>query len=195
MSLEAGRGESALSDLKSLVKDQPEFVPARVLLGDAYEVSGRTKEAAGVWQEGYRRFGDAVFLARLEDLAMANEDPAELLDFFRTTALNRVDDLVLRLYYGKFCLRLEMVEEALEQLSEIEKAGADFPQMHLLLAEAHVRRRRLDEAVKEFRKVANFEGRANFGYVCDVCKTASPEWNGRCESCGTWSSCRLPGTS
>jgi len=193
VALEAGRGESALSDLKSLVKDQPEFVPARVLLGDAYEISGRSRDAAGVWQEGYRRFGDAVFLARLEDLAMANENPAELLDFFRNTALNRADDLLLRLYYGKFCLRLEMVEEALEQLSEIEKAGADFPQMHLLLAEAHVRRRRLDEAVKEFRKVTNFEGRVTFGYVCEVCKTASVEWNGRCESCGTWSSCRLAG--
>lgn len=193
VALEAGRAESVLPDLKSLVKEQSEFVPARVLLGDAYEVAGRVKDAAAIWQEGYRRFGDAVFLARLEDLAMANEDPAELLDFFRNTALNRTDDLLLRLFYGKYCLRLEMVEEALEQLSEIEKAGADFPQMHLLLAEAHVRRRRLDDAVKEFRKVANFDGRANFGYVCDVCKTASPEWNGRCETCGEWSSCRLAG--
>ena len=193
VALESGRAESALSDLKSLVKEQPEFVPARVLLGDAYDVSGLPSEAAGVWQEGYRRFGDAVFLARLEDLAMSNEDPAELLDFFRNAALNRADDLLLRLYYGKFCLRLEMVEEAIEQFSEIEKTGADFPQLHLLLAEAHVRRHRLEESVKEFRKVTNFDGRANFGYVCDVCKTASAEWNGRCESCGTWGSCRLAG--
>jgi tetratricopeptide (TPR) repeat protein len=163
------------------------------LLGDAYEVSGRPVDAARVWQEGYRRFGEAVYLARLEDLSMANEDPAELLDFYRATALNRADDLLLRLYYGKFCLRLEMVEEALEQLSEIEKAGADFPQLHLLLAEAHLRRRRLEESVKEYRKVVGFDGRLNFGYACEVCGAASAEWNGRCEGCGTWGSSRLAG--
>jgi lipopolysaccharide biosynthesis regulator YciM len=193
MSLESGRADSAVSDLKALVKDQPEFVPARVLLGDAYEVSARPAEAASVWQEGYRRFAEAVFLARLEDLAMANEDPAGLLDFYRNTALNRADDLLLRLFYGKFCLRLEMVEEALEQLAEIEKNGADFPQMHLLLAEAHLRRRRLEESIREYRKVVGFEGALNFGYACSVCKTTSAEWNGRCEACGAWGSCHLAG--
>lgn len=193
LALEAGRPETALTELKSLVKDQPEFVPARVLLGDAYEAAGHPGDASGVWQEGYRRFGEAVFLARLEELAMAKEDPGEILDFYRATALERSEDLFLRLYYGKFCLRLEMVEEALEQLSEVEKAGADFPQMHLLLAEAHVRRQRLDEAVREFRKVVDFEGRVNFGYACDLCGATSSEWNGRCEVCGAWGSCRLAG--
>ncbi|ABA89813.1 TPR domain protein [Syntrophotalea carbinolica DSM 2380] len=193
MVLESGRADTAAADLKALVKDQPDFVAARVLLGDAWEVAGQPQEAAGVWQEGYRRFGEAVFLARLEDLAMATENPTELLDFYRTTALNRPEDLLLRLYYGKFCLRLEMVEEALEQLSEIEKSGADFPQLHLLLAEAHVRRSRMDESVKEFRKVLDFDGRTNFGYACDACNAASAEWFGRCEECGAWGSCRLSG--
>lgn len=193
MALEAGRADAAVTDLKALVKEQPDFVPTRVLLGDAFEASGQPQEAAGVWQEGYRRFGEAVFLARLEDLAMTNENPTELLEFYRATALNRTEDLLLRLFYGKFCLRLEMVEEALEQLSEIEKAGADFPQLHLLLAEAHARRSRLDESIQEFRKVVDSDRRSNFGYACDVCGSQSVEWNGRCEDCGTWGSCRLVG--
>ena len=99
-------------------------MPARVSLGDAYRAQGRSEEAVRIWSEGYQELGKSIFLSRLEDIYMAAEDPATLLSFYRSTLLERGDDLMFRLFYGKFCLRLEMVEEALEQLSEIEKTGA-----------------------------------------------------------------------
>jgi uncharacterized protein HemY len=193
LALEGGQADEALSALKTLVREQPDFVPARVLLGDVHRVRAATGDASAIWQEGYRRFGESVFLARLEELAMAIEDPAELLGFYRDTALDRPEDMLLRLYYGKFCLRLEMVDEALEQLAEIEKSGADFPQLHLLQAEAHMRRKRLEESVREFRKVVALDGRLGFSFVCGACAMPIGPWNARCPHCGAWGSSRLAG--
>jgi lipopolysaccharide biosynthesis regulator YciM len=193
LALEDSQLDAALGELKALVREQPDFVPARVLLGDVHRSRNAAADAAAIWQEGYRRFGEAVFLARLEDLAMATEDPAELLAFYRTVALDRPEDLLLRLYYGKFCLRLEMVDEALEQLAEIEKSGADFPQLHLLQAEAHVRRKRLEESVREFRRVVAFDGRLGFSFDCDACSAHTGPWVARCPQCGAWGSSNLAG--
>jgi predicted Zn-dependent protease len=186
-----GQEEQALSDLQSLVKNAPEFMPARVLLGDLYLALGRSGEGATTWQEGYIKSGRSVFLSRLEDLAMAEEDPTALLNFYRTTVDSRPNDLVLRLFYGKFCLRLEMIEEALEQFNEVEKTGADFPWLHLLLAETHVRRRRLNDAVEEYRLALGGSGRFRSGYACQECGGTMGEWQGRCEHCGAWGSLQL----
>jgi tetratricopeptide (TPR) repeat protein len=190
---EGGMEDHALAELESLVKEAPEFLPARVTLGDLLLAMGRSEQAAGIWQEGYRNSGRSVFLSRLEDLAMAEEDPTSLLTFYRKTVDERPDDLTLRLFYGKFCLRLEMIEDALDQFSEVEKTGADFPWLHLLQAETHVRRQRHTDAVGEYRRALGGSGRFRWGYVCQECGEAAGDWRGRCERCGTWGTLQLTG--
>ncbi len=190
---EDGQQDQALAELQSLMKDAPDFLPARVILGDILEETGRQEQAAKTWQEGYDRSGRSVFLSRLEDLAMAEEDPSGLLNFYRKKVQERPDDLTLHLFYGKFCLRLEMIEEALEQFSEVEKTGADFPLLHLLLAETHVRRQRLSDAVQEYRQALGGSDRFRWEYVCQQCGEPSKDWQGRCERCGVWGSQQLTG--
>ena len=183
-----GNLDEALNAYQKLVKEDAGFLPARVALGELLRRQGRNEQAMAIWQEGYRQSGHSVFLKRLEQLAMAEEDPDSLLSYYRQEVAERPDDLLLRFYYGKFCLRVEMIDEAQEQLHGLEKAGAEFPPLHLLLAESHIRRQRLDAAVAEYQKALGGEDRFRFGYICRQCGAAVTSWQGRCDQCGSWGS-------
>ncbi|OQY25688.1 MAG: hypothetical protein B6I37_00510 [Desulfobacteraceae bacterium 4572_35.2] len=180
--------DQAVATLKQIIKENPEFVSARVTLGDAYLMAENNDEAAKVWQESYNKLGRSVFLSRLENLYIQLEDPKSLLTFYSSALSARYNDLVLHFFYGKLCLRLEMVDEALEHIYIVESSAPDFPQIHLLLAEAHRRRNRIDEAIAEYQKALGVDNQLSLGYVCDNCGTTSPEWMSRCDACGTWGS-------
>ncbi|TYO96621.1 lipopolysaccharide biosynthesis regulator YciM [Geothermobacter ehrlichii] len=189
--LEAGKADEALGAFQELVKEQPDFVPARVSLGDAQLALNRSDEAVQTWQEGYRKLGRGVFLSRLEDHFMGVEDPASLLAFYRAEVEKQPDDMMLRLFFGKFCLRLEMVDEAIEQLQTVENAGVESSQLNFLLGEAYRRRDRLPEAIEEYQRALGTNKHLRLGYVCDNCGTPSEEWHSRCDSCSTWGSLSL----
>ncbi|PLX96996.1 MAG: hypothetical protein C0621_00965 [Desulfuromonas sp.] len=191
IALDNGEKEKAISSLREIVKQAPDFVPGRVSLGDALQASQKLEEAIKIWQEAYNTLGKSVFLARLEDLCMGAEDPESLLAFYRDNSAKRPDDLLLRFFFGKFCLRLEMVEEAMEHLQSLEGAGIDTPQLHLLLAEGHRRRHRHDDAIREYKKALGVNARLVLGYVCDSCDEEVAEWQSRCPSCGAWGSFSL----
>jgi len=193
LALAAGAADQAKSEFKEIVKEAPEFTPARVSLGDANRALRQPDEAVRVWREGYQALGKSIFLSRLEDLYMEAEDPATLLSFYRSALLERGDDLMFRLFYGKFCLRLEMVDEALEQLYAVESAGIEFPQLHVLLAEAHRRRNRFEESINEYKKALRINTRLPLDYVCDACGETVAEWQSRCQECGAWGSFSLAG--
>jgi len=184
--------EEASNTFRELLKQQADFTPARVSLGDAYRKMNRASDAAEVYQEGYRHQKRSVFLSRLEDLYMSAEDPSALLGFYRTQMQQDNTDLLLKLYLGRLCLRLEMVDEALEQLQAVESSGVNFRQLHLLLAEAYRRRRSIDDAMAEYQQALEIDSRLNLGFICDVCGAIHAEWNGRCTACGSWDSLSLP---
>lgn len=191
--LETGEIDKAKTDLKEIIKEDADFVPARVSLGDAYLEQDRSEDAVKVWQEGYKALGKSVFLSRIEDLYLENEDPSALLNIYKAFVDQRDNDMVLRLFYGKLCLRLEMVDEALEQLYAVESTGVETPQLHLLLAEAHRRRNRVDESVDQYKKALGVDGRLRINYVCDTCSSIAEEWHSRCSGCGSWGTFSVAG--
>jgi lipopolysaccharide biosynthesis regulator YciM len=181
----------AKAEFKDLIRQMPEFTPATVSLGDVYAVQGRGDEAIKIWQDGYLAQGKSIFLSRLEDYYMDREDPSALLSFYRKTLLERSYDLMVRLFYGKLCLRLEMVEEALDQFQAIEGSGLETRQVHLLLAETHRRRNRLADAIAEYQKALGIGTRVTLSYTCDACGTIAYEWDSRCPACGRWGTISL----
>ena len=111
-----------------------------------------------------------------------------LYEVITSVSNERSDDMTFRLFFGKLLLRLEMVDEAFEQLRAIESAGVNSPQLRLLLGEAYRRRNRMDEALGEYQKALNLDPQLRLGFVCETCKNPSPEWLSRCPKCGTWGS-------
>lgn len=187
--LEKGQFQNSRSECKELaeiIKQAPDFTPARIALGDAYKAQGKIKDAAQIWQEGYKSTGKSIFLSRLEDLYLEKEDPSTLFTFYRSALSERGQDLLLHFFYGKLCLRLEMVEEAIEQLTVVENAGVALPQLHLLLAEAYRRRDRIEESNKEFQQALGLNQDVGLGYLCDKCGALSSVWKSRCAECGSW---------
>jgi tetratricopeptide (TPR) repeat protein len=184
---------STKTALQEIVNDTPDFLTGHVSLGDALRRLGAPLEASSVWEEGYRSLGRGVFLERLEALFLDEGDPATLLSFYRDFVREKGNDLMLRFFYGKLCLRLEMIEEGLEQLQLVESSGVDYPQIHLLLAEAHSRRGRLDVAIQQYKKALGVTSRLAIGYVCDTCNEESSEWQSRCSACGEWASLSVVG--
>ncbi|MCF6179066.1 MAG: tetratricopeptide repeat protein [Geopsychrobacter sp.] len=191
-SLSKGQIDQAITALEELSREKKVATPARVTLGDAYLQKGLIDKAAEIFQAGYLAEKRSVFLARLEDCYMQAEDPSALLGFYRKQLVEDGDDLLLRLYFGRFCLRIEMVDEAIEQLHAVESSGVDFPQLHLLLAEANRRRNQIDEALNEYRLALKVDNHLSLGFICEDCATPSAEWQSRCPSCGAFDSFILP---
>jgi len=182
----------AIEVCRDIIKKAPKFTPARVTLGDAYCQSDRNSDAAKVYQDGYKSLQKSVFLSRLEELYINAEDPAALLAFYRTQMDADSEDLLLKLYLSRLCLRLEMVDEAIQHLTDLETSGVDFTKLHLLLAEAHRRRNNIDEAVVEYQKALQIDSHLLLGFVCDKCGVRVTKWESRCPECKTWDSLSLP---
>lgn len=189
-----GKGEvdQAITAFEELINEKSVSTPARVSLGDAYLQKGAIDKAAEVFQAGYLAEKRSVFLSRLEDTFMQAEDPSGLLSFYRKQLLEDADDLLLRLYFGRFCLRIEMVDEALEQLHAVESSGVDFAQLHLLLAEANRRRKQIDEAIKEYRLALHVDSHLSLGFVCESCGATNSGWQSRCGECNAFDTLILP---
>ncbi len=190
--LEDGKRDQAIEVCRDIIKRDANFTPARVTLGDAYHQAGRDSDAVKVYQDGYKTLKKSVFLARLEDLYINAEDPAALLAFYRSQMQLDSKDLLLKLYLGRLCLRLEMVDEAMEHLTDLETSGVDFTKLHLLLAEGQRRRNNTEEAIVEYQKALSIDGHLLLGFVCEVCGARFTEWKSRCPKCKTWDSLILP---
>lgn len=191
--LDEGNYDSAKVEFTEIINQDAGFIPARVSLGDANREQGRKEDAARLWQEGYKKLKKGIFLARLEDLYLEAEDPSTLLTFYRQSLAENDDDVLLRLYYAKLCLRLEMVDEAGEQVFAMENAGIDHPVLHLLAAEVHRRRQRADEAMNEYRQAIGVDQRLRFDFECEQCGNAQEEWTSRCRQCGAWGALSVSG--
>ena len=86
-----GSPDEAKSELKDILRQEADFVPAQVSLGDAYVALNQDDKAVKTWQEGYKKLGKGVFLERLEDYFMEREDPSSLLNFFRSQVIEQGD--------------------------------------------------------------------------------------------------------
>ncbi|MFO7576584.1 MAG: tetratricopeptide repeat protein [Pelovirga sp.] len=190
--LDEGERDLAIDACRELIKIDPSCTPPRVTLGDAYRQAERIADAVRVYQEGYRALKKSVFLARLEDLYINAEDPAALLAFYRSQMDADGQDLLLKLYLGRLCLRLEMVDEAMQHLTDLETTGIDFTKLHLLLAEAQRRRNRTEEAISEYQKALKIDSHLLLGFVCEACGASFTQWHSRCPQCNSWDTLVLP---
>jgi lipopolysaccharide biosynthesis regulator YciM len=191
--LDNGDTERAVKTLKDILKEAPDFVAATVALGEARIRSGKVDEGLKVLTEGYNRHQNPVFLQVMEEKLIKRENPRKLIETFRNLLDGSPDDVFLNLFYGKSCLRLEMVDDGYMALKKVESTGYVSPLLHALLGEMSTRRERYEEAIKEFGRYVDLSDGLNPRFICENCSHTVDAWASRCESCGLWNSFTLPG--
>ena len=187
-----GRGggqnlENALKEVKETVRERKTFQPGFVLLGDIYLLMGRWASAGKVWGKSFTRFKSIVFILRLEELYLSREDPSTLLRIYQRVLKHDPENWVLAFFYAKLCLRLEMLDEALEEINEISLRIKDSPALHRLLAEIYLHKKDFGRAAQEFEKTFELSGTSYLSFFCTTCERESKEWIAYCPQCHQWS--------
>ncbi|MBM4350883.1 MAG: tetratricopeptide repeat protein [Deltaproteobacteria bacterium] len=179
--------EDALKVAKEIVREEKTFEPGFVLLGDIYLRIGKWASAGKVWGKSFRRFKSIIFILRLEELYLNREDPGTLLRIYQRTMSDHPDNWMLAFFYAKLCLRLEMLDEALEEINTISLRQKDFPAIHRLLAEIYLHKKDFSRAAQEFEKTFELSGTSYLPFICTVCERESKEWVAYCPQCHRWS--------
>ena len=179
--------EDALKVAKEIVKEEKTFKPGFVLLGDNYLQMGKWASAGKVWGKSFRRFKSIIFMLRLEELYLNREDPSTLLRIYQRSLDNDPENWMLAFFYAKLCLRLEMLDEALEEINAISLKQKDFPALHRLFAEIYLHKKDFSRAAQEFEKTFELSGTSYLPFVCKVCERESKEWTAYCPQCHHWS--------
>jgi lipopolysaccharide biosynthesis regulator YciM len=188
-----GHLESALKETKEIIRERKDFEPGFVLLGDIYLRIGRWASAGKVWEKSFTRFKSIIFILRLEDLYIGREDPSTVLRIYQKALQHNPDHWVIAFFYAKLCLRLEMLDEALEVVDEISLKRKDFPALHRVLAEIYLHKKDFGRAAQEFEKTFELSGSSYLSFICTVCERESKEWVAYCPQCHRWSTYTIGG--
>jgi len=183
--LAQGKADDAERRLRDVVKDDPSFCAAYVVLSG--HLLGRSvEEATEVLLQGFRATRNPVFLIKLEDLFVETERPQAMIRIYSHLQREFPSDYDVNLFTGKFFLRLEMIDEALEQLLKAETLDPDRESVNILLAEAFRRRGRYEAASQHYQRAFGYKRRYLIPFRCSACGASTIKWTARCPSCGAW---------
>ena len=186
--LEARRVDEARGLLRRLLEEEPQFVPAAIMLGEAAAVEGDDAGALAEWRAGFSSTGSPVFLQRIEDHFIESERPLEAIDTLHEVIAEADNDLLPRFFLGRLYVRLEMHDEALRALDGLGERIRSSPTYHLLLARIHQRRGDMERATEAYQASVKEAGITTGEYVCRLCRAEFSSWQDRCDRCGSWNS-------
>jgi len=180
---------SALTQLRRMVKDAPEFLPPLLELARLLKEAGDRKGADRLYRGSLKKEVRGVLLERLLALHTANGEPEKALAPLR--ALLRGNRLAApRLALARGLLAAEDYEAMSTELQElsltatIDTETCLSPERDLLAAELASARELDREAATLFRRAA--EGTHHpFSYECRACKRPAESWSDSC-ACGVW---------
>ncbi len=184
--LRSGRPKEAVAKLQRVVKDDPQFIPAHLRLGEALRELGQEADALQTWYRGFELTGSPIFLTTLEEHHLRLEQPLGAIEALKRCISMARKDTLARFYLGKLYFRLEMLDDAMSVLSSLEGRASYAPTLHYLLGRIHERRRNHRDAAAEYRKVIKEMDLVQLEYRCAVCEETFVTWSDRCSRCGEW---------
>ncbi len=189
-----GNFREAEKTLREILKADREFLPPHVVLGDVLQRLGSPDEATQTWQRALESFWNPIFLERLESLYLSMASPQKALHMYHEYLRERPEDTVLRFFFCRLLIRLEMIDEALEQLRELEMSGTSFPELYILMGKAFHRHGDSSRAIEAYENALEAKKFSSPPYKCSVCGNTRSEWSGFCDDCHTWGtySIKLP---
>ncbi len=189
--LEKDRPDEAATIFRELLEQEPLFVPAGIMLGEAELMLDNEEAALDDWRQGFKRTGSPVFLQRIEDHYIEAEAPAQAIETARSLIAGTENDALLRFFLGRLYYRLEMHDEALKALQGIGERLDASPTYHFLLG--RIRQRRNDQrgAMARYLTCLKRLGVSSINFGCQVCGTRYGSWHARCSECGSWNAIDL----
>lgn len=184
--LDQGKTKESLTLLRRLLKENEQFIPAHVTLGQALLGTGHEAEAVQAWHRGFEATGAPIFLTTLEEHYLRRERPLAAIEALKHCISQARKDTLPRFYLGKLYFRLEMLDDAMSTLSSLEGRAAYAPSLHYLLGRIHERRNNHRDAAVEYRSVIREMQLVQLEYKCRACDETIMEWAPRCPSCGDW---------
>ncbi len=181
-----GDSEGAIKILKEIIKTERGFIPAYVSLGDIYYAINRLDEASKIWERGFYTYKLMIFLFRLEESYLKEEQPNKIIEIYQSALSKDPDNHILRLFFGKLCLRLEMIDDAMLHLKRIESNLSDYSYLHILLGETYLRRGKFKEASDEFKSTLEIKKKIVIPFLCSKCNEKIYKWEAKCPSCKEW---------
>ncbi len=182
--------ETITTDLKEIINENKRFVPAYVLLADTYKCMQKTNDAARVYARGWAKTGHMVFLLKMEDLYIDRGDPGVILKIYRRILDVSPKNHLTSFLYARLCLRLEMIDEAIDTLNLLIGEGQEFRGLHRAMAEAYFHRGMMEKAIEEFRTAFPMK-QVYIPFTCNNCGSVKEEWMDFCESCLSWNTIRV----
>ena len=173
---------------KGAIKLDKYFIPAYVGLGNVNIKEGHSPLAASLWEKGYEITQNFVLLHQLENLSVQMGEPERIIRFYQHGIEKRQNAWALKFYLGKLYYRLEMLEAALELLTEVESKVSSFPALYKILGNLYTQRGEMESAVNAFKKCLSLKKQVSVQYDCTGCHYQTVEWAGRCVRCGIWNS-------
>ena len=183
--LAQGKADDAERRLRDVIKDDPSFCASYIALSE--HLRSRDVEASTeVLLQGFRATRNPIFLIRLEDLCVETERPQAMIRIYSNLQREFPSDYDVNLFTGKFFLRLEMIDEGLEQLLKAETLDPDRESVNVLLAEGFRRRGRYESASQHYQRAYGYKRRYLIPFQCQACGSSTIKWTARCPSCGAW---------
>lgn len=180
-----GNTDKIIKDLKEIIGEDKRFVPAYLLLAEVYKKTGKLNEAGRVYGRGYTKTGHIIFLLKMENLYIDRGDPGVILKIYRRILDISPKNHLITFLYARLCLRLEMIDEAIDMLNMLIAEGVDFKGLHRAMAEAYIHRGEMEKAVEEFRNAFPIE-KVYIPFGCDNCHSNKEEWLDFCDNCFSW---------
>jgi lipopolysaccharide biosynthesis regulator YciM len=189
---EQGR-QKARQILGALRKDAPQFVPAYLVQGRARKADGDPEGAVEAWTEGVQKTHDLELLNELVTHYFDAGDPELAIRAFRKAAdtIGGDDGRAARLGLALLYSRLEMIEEARQELEQLEDEVEFSPTVTYHLAKLSARQGDAKAAAERFRQVIQASNILEPGYVCRNCGVAHEGYVMRCPACGMWGTVAL----
>jgi tetratricopeptide (TPR) repeat protein len=184
--LERGHPDKARRYFRGAIKKDRSFLPAYIGIGEILIHEGKTKDAVEILKKVYSRTRSVIILHRLEELFLDQGEPSEIIRVYQEALQQDPQNPVLQFYLGKLYYRLEMVDEAFDQLSTIEGPQDHLLDYHKIMANLYLRKQQFEEAIVELKKALSFKKRVVVPYICTQCQQESVEWSGRCRRCAKW---------
>lgn len=172
--------------LREIIRVDHDFLPAYVSLGDVWQRQGSPEDAVQIWMKGLDISWNPIFLERLESLYLSIANPQKILNLYRKYMSQRPQDGILRFFFSRLLLRLEMIDEAIEQLREFEVAGVSFSELFILLGQAYHRRGDSTQAMESYEKALETKKFPLPAYQCSVCGKTQSDWTAFCSACHSW---------